>query len=52
LRRLRALLLLAALLAGPSLPAAEEKKAEPDPWRRALERSLLFPGLGQLGEKP
>jgi Family of unknown function (DUF5683) len=51
LRRLKGLLLLAALLVGPSLPAAEEKKAEPDPWRRALERSLLFPGLGQLGEK-
>jgi hypothetical protein len=51
LRRLKGLLLLAVLLAGLALPAAEEKKAEPDRWRRALERSLLFPGLGQLGEK-
>ena len=51
MRRLKGWLLLAALLAGLSLPAAEEKKAVPDPWRRALERSLLFPGLGQLGEK-
>jgi len=44
-------ILLAVLLAGLSLPAAEEKRAEPESWRRALERSLLFPGLGQLGEK-
>lgn len=51
LPRFKALVLLAVLLAGLSLPAAEEKKAEPDRWRRALERSLLFPGLGQLGEK-
>jgi hypothetical protein len=51
LPRLSALILLAALLAGNSLPAAEEKKTEPDRLRLALERSLLFPGLGQLGEK-
>lgn len=51
MRRLRCLVLLAVLLAGHALPATEGKKAEPDRWRRALERSLLFPGLGQLGEK-
>jgi hypothetical protein len=51
LRRPAALLLLAVLLAGLSLPAAEENKSEPDRLRQALERSLLFPGLGQLGEK-
>ncbi len=49
--KIKALVLLAVLLAGLSLPAAEEKKAEPDRLRKALERSLLFPGLGQLAEK-
>lgn len=51
MKKTEVFILLAVLLAGLALPAAEEKKVEPDPWRRALERSLLFPGLGQLGEK-
>jgi hypothetical protein len=51
LRSLKALLLLAALLGAGPLPAAEEKKPEPDRLRRALEMSLIFPGLGQLYEK-
>jgi hypothetical protein len=34
-----------------SLPAAEEGKPDPDPMLQTLERSLLFPGLGQLKEK-
>ena len=51
MRSLKALLLLAVLLGAGPLPAAEEKKPEPDRLRRALERSLIFPGLGQLYEK-
>lgn len=51
MRSLKGLLLLAVLLGGGLLPAEEEKKPEPDRLRRALERSLIFPGLGQLGEK-
>ncbi len=49
--------LLALLLAGrfmiPAQSAAplSAAPAEKSPLRRALERSLLFPGLGQLGEK-
>ncbi len=38
-------------MAGQMLPAAEELKPEPDRLRQALEKSLLFPGLGQLAEK-
>jgi hypothetical protein len=49
--------LLALLLAGQiMLPAqgvqpANNPPPEESPLRKALERSLLFPGLGQLGEK-
>ena len=46
-----ALLLLAVLLAGPPALRGEEKPPEDARLRRALERSLLFPGLGQLVEK-
>ena len=49
--RKKALVLLAVLLAGQVLLAAEEVKPESDRLRKALERSLLFPGLGQLSEK-
>ncbi len=52
------LLLLAALVIGaPALRGERSKEkptarpAEEDPLRKALERSLLFPGLGQLYEK-
>jgi hypothetical protein len=51
LRRRATLLLLLALLAGPGMARAEEKKPEDPRLRKALERSLLFPGLGQLYEK-
>ena len=49
--------LLALLLAGRMLFPAEGAQPvnvpqpEKTPLRKALERSLLFPGLGQLGEK-
>jgi hypothetical protein len=44
--------LLVAAIASPAQesPAGAAAPAK-DPLRRALERSLLFPGLGQLGEK-
>jgi hypothetical protein len=51
LHRATALLLLAVLLSGPFLLRTEEKKPEPDRLRQVLEKSLLFPGLGQLAEK-
>jgi hypothetical protein len=51
LRRPWALLLLAALLAGPGPLRGQEAKPEDVRLRKALERSLLFPGLGQLYEK-
>lgn len=38
-------------MAGQVLLAAEDLKPEPDRLRKALEKSLIFPGLGQLGEK-
>ncbi|HSQ35684.1 MAG TPA: DUF5683 domain-containing protein [Candidatus Binatia bacterium] len=46
-------LLLAARLMLPAEGAAPLAGARPEktPLRKALERSLLFPGLGQLGEK-
>jgi hypothetical protein len=47
-------LLLAGQLIVPAQDARPDKPAPPPaktPLRRALERSLLFPGLGQLGEK-
>lgn len=45
--------LLAAAIASPAQQSPAGAAAAPvkDPLRRALERSLLFPGLGQLGEK-
>jgi hypothetical protein len=43
--------LLAGLPAGPQALRGEEKPAEDARLRKALERSLLFPGLGQLVEK-
>ncbi|MBN2347054.1 MAG: hypothetical protein JXO51_11770 [Candidatus Aminicenantes bacterium] len=46
-----AVLLLVAVLAGQGALRGEEKKTEDPRLRKALERSLLFPGLGQLGEK-
>lgn len=58
MRRAKALFLLLALLAG--LPALRAERSEEKPagtpaedprLRKALERSLLFPGLGQLYEK-
>jgi hypothetical protein len=57
LRRKKAAWLLVLLLAGQIMFAAEETqpvKNQPpkkDPLRKALEKSLLFPGLGQLSEK-
>jgi hypothetical protein len=51
LRRPAALLLVLALLAGPLALRGEEKKPENPRLRKALEQSLLFPGLGQLYEK-
>jgi hypothetical protein len=49
--RKKALVLLVMLMAGQMLIAVEDLKPESDRLRKALERSLLFPGLGQLGEK-
>ncbi len=49
--RKKALVLLLALLAVRVLVAAEDLKPEPDRLRKALEKSLIFPGLGQLAEK-
>jgi hypothetical protein len=52
LHKRAALFLLLALLAAPSDLRAEEEKPARDPrLRKALEKSLLFPGLGQLYEK-
>ncbi len=52
MRRAGALFLLLALLAAPPVLRAEEEKPAQDPrLRKALEKSLLFPGLGQLYEK-
>ena len=53
----KAVWLLVLLLAGqvmlPAQGARPENSPPPEkgPLRKALERSLLFPGLGQLGEK-
>jgi hypothetical protein len=49
--RKTALFLLGVLLIGQLPLAAEDLKPDSDRLRKALERSLLFPGLGQLGEK-
>lgn len=49
--RKKALVLLVVLMVGQVLFAAEEVKPESDRLRKALEKSLLFPGLGQLAEK-
>lgn len=43
--------LLAGLLAAPAALRGEEAGPESPRLRKALERSLLFPGLGQLYEK-
>jgi hypothetical protein len=51
LARKKVLVLLVALMLGQMLLAAEAVQPESDRLRKALERSLLFPGLGQLGEK-
>ena len=51
MRKPLTLLLLAVLLAGSPALRGEEKPPEEPRLRKALERSLLFPGLGQLGEK-
>lgn len=52
MRRAGALFLLLALLAAPPvLRAADEPPARDPRQRKALEKSLLFPGLGQLYEK-
>ena len=54
MRKFAALLLLLALAGFPGLRGEEKPAAKPgvDPrLRKALERSLLFPGLGQLYEK-
>jgi hypothetical protein len=42
---------LLVLLAGAGMLRGEEAKPESERLRKALERSLLFPGLGQLYEK-
>ncbi|MBE0665319.1 MAG: hypothetical protein IH584_05800 [Candidatus Aminicenantes bacterium] len=47
----KALVLLVVLLAGQELFTAEEVKPESDRLRKVLEKSLVFPGLGQLAEK-
>jgi hypothetical protein len=44
-------LLLAVLAFGQLLGAAEAASPESTRLRKALEKSLLFPGLGQLAEK-
>jgi hypothetical protein len=46
-------LLLAGRIVAPAQAVQAENTAPPgkSPLRKALERSLLFPGLGQLGEK-
>ncbi|HUU06050.1 MAG TPA: DUF5683 domain-containing protein [Patescibacteria group bacterium] len=49
--RKKALVLLVVLMAGQVLFAAEDVKPESVRLRKALEKSLLFPGLGQLAEK-
>ena len=49
--KIAALILLLVLLAGPLRPASEDLKPESDRLRKVLEKSLLFPGLGQLSEK-
>ena len=46
-----ALLLAVVIVAGPAALRAEDLKPEDGRLRKALERSLLFPGLGQLYEK-
>ena len=51
MRKVAALFLWAALLAGPATLRGEEKAPEDARLRKALKMSLLFPGLGQLGEK-
>jgi len=51
LLRKKALFLLVVLLAGQVLFAAEEVKPESGRLRKVLEKSLVFPGLGQLAEK-
>ena len=51
MRKPLTLLLLAVLLAGSPALRGEEKPPEEPRLRKALERSLLFPGLGQLYEK-
>jgi len=57
LRRKRGVWLLALLLAWRIMLPAQGATPVNTPWleksplRKALERSLLFPGLGQLGEK-
>lgn len=50
-RRAALFLLLALLAVSPGLRAEEEKPARDPRLRKALEKSLLFPGLGQLYEK-
>lgn len=47
----KALVLLLVLLAVRFLAVADDLKPEPDRLRKALEKSLIFPGLGQLAEK-
>jgi len=47
----KVLVLLMVLMAGQMLSAGEELKPESDRLRKTLEKSLLFPGLGQLAEK-
>ena len=49
--RKKALVVLAVLLVGQVLLAAEAVKPESDRLRKVLEKSLVFPGLGQLAEK-
>jgi len=46
-------MLLAGSMTAPAqdAPAGQPAPAAKNPLRKALERSLLFPGLGQLGEK-
>jgi hypothetical protein len=57
LRKGKCVWLLTLLLAGrimipaQSAPSVNTLRPEKSPLRKAQERSLLFPGLGQLGEK-